>query len=68
MSLYLHDFTIAYLDDILIFSNNLEEHVRYVKMVLWKLRIAKLQVKLRKCEFYVQETDFLGHRIIRAGI
>jgi hypothetical protein len=53
MSLYLHDFTIAYLDDILIFSNDMEEHVRYIKMVLQKLRIAKLQVKLKKCEFHV---------------
>ncbi|KAE8553813.1 hypothetical protein EYB25_002351 [Talaromyces marneffei] len=68
MSPYLHDFTIAYLDDILIFSNNFEEHVRHVKMVLRKLRIAKLQVKLRKCEFHVQETDFLGHRITQEGI
>lgn len=68
MSPYLHDFTIAYLDDILIFSNSMEEHVQQVKKVLKKLREAKLQVKLKKCEFHVQETDFLGHRITQEGI
>lgn len=68
ISPYLHDFTIAYLDDILIFSNNFEEHVRHVGKVLRKLKDAKLQVKLKKCEFHVQETDFLGHRITQEGI
>ncbi|EED18391.1 retrotransposon polyprotein, putative [Talaromyces stipitatus ATCC 10500] len=68
ISPYLHDFTIAYLDDILIFSNSMEEHVKHVKLVLEQLKTAKLQVKLKKCEFHVQETDFLGHRITQEGI
>jgi hypothetical protein len=65
---YLYDFVIAYLDDIIIFSDSKEDHIRHVKLVLRNLRMAKLQVKLRKCEFHVQETDFLGHRITQEGI
>jgi hypothetical protein len=53
ISLYLYDFTITYLDDILIFSNNIEEHIQYIKMVLQKLQITKLQVKLKKYKFYM---------------
>ncbi|EED23163.1 gag/polymerase/env polyprotein, putative [Talaromyces stipitatus ATCC 10500] len=68
ISPYLHDFTITYLDDILIFSNSMEEHVKHVRLVLERLKTAKLQVKLKKCEFHVQETDFLGHRITQEGI
>ncbi|KAI9035401.1 uncharacterized protein KD926_003523 [Aspergillus affinis] len=64
----LDTFVIAYLDDILVFSNNEEEHIRHVKQVLRKLRIAKLRLKLKKCEFYIQETEFLGHWITTEGV
>lgn len=65
---YLDDFVIAYLDDILIFSKTIEEHTRHVRSVLRKLRIAKVQLKLKKCEFHVQETEFLGHWITQEGV
>ncbi|KAI9034793.1 retropepsin-like aspartic protease/reverse transcriptase [Aspergillus affinis] len=64
----LDTFVIAYLDDILVFSNNEEEHIRHVKQVLRKLRITKLRLKLKKCEFHVQETEFLGHWITTEGV
>ncbi|KAI9034758.1 retropepsin-like aspartic protease/reverse transcriptase [Aspergillus affinis] len=64
----LDTFVIAYLDDILVFSNNEEEHIRHVKQVLRKLRITKLRLKLKKCEFHIQETEFLGHWITTEGI
>ncbi|KAI9038427.1 reverse transcriptase/ribonuclease H family protein [Aspergillus affinis] len=64
----LDTFVIAYLDDILVFSNNEEEYIRHVKQVLRKLRITKLRLKLKKCEFYVQETEFLGHWITTEGV
>jgi len=65
---HLDIFVIAYLDDILIFSNTLEEHVQHVQMTLQKLENAKLRLKLKKCEFHVQETEFLGHWITTEGI
>lgn len=68
LSGYIFDFVVAYLDDILIYSKTLEEHVQHVKKVLRRLGDAKLRLKLKKCEFHVQETDFLGHRITLEGI
>jgi len=42
--------------------------MEHVKTVLEKLHHAKLRLRLKKCEFHVQETDFLGHRITYEGI
>ena len=45
------NFAIAYLDDIIIFSKTLEEHLSYIRMVFKKLHSAKLSMKLSKCHF-----------------
>ena len=50
---YLDDFYTAYLDDILIYSNNAKEDEIYVKKVLQRLRDAGLQADIKKCEFSV---------------
>ena len=50
---YLDDFYAAYLDDILIYSNNELEHEHHVRKVLERLRNASLQINLKKCEFHV---------------
>ena len=68
LSDYLDDFVISYIDDILIFSNSLEEHHKHVKMVLKKLLENNLYVKLEKCEFDVSETAFLGYIISKDGL
>ena len=57
---YLNVFCIAYLDDILIYSEDLREHETHVKLVLERLRAAGLQVDLKKCEFSVTQTKYLG--------
>ncbi|SJL18393.1 uncharacterized protein ARMOST_21981 [Armillaria ostoyae] len=49
-----------YLDDILIFTKDLDEHRRIVRRVLQKLRENKLFLKAEKCEFEVLETEYLG--------
>ena len=59
---------LVFLDDILIFSNTLEEHERHVRQVLEKLRAAELYAKLSKCEFFRSEVEFLGHHIGAAGL
>jgi hypothetical protein len=64
----LHCFVVVYLDDILIFSENKDEHVEYIKEVLWELQKANIRLKLKKYKFYVQETEFLGHWISTKGI
>jgi transposase InsO family protein len=65
---YLDIFVVAYLDDILVFSKTLEDHVKHNKLVLQKLRKAKVTLKLKKCEFHTQETSFLGYRISPNGL
>lgn len=65
---YLDDFCSAYVDDVLIYSNTLEEHREHVRKVLSKLRDAGLQVNIKKSEFHVAETKFLGYIIGAEGI
>ncbi|CAJ0965184.1 unnamed protein product [Ranitomeya imitator] len=57
---YLDKFLIVYLDDILIFSDDWESHVRQVRMVFQVLRANSLVVKGSKCLFGVQKVSFLG--------
>ncbi len=49
---YLNRFVIAYLDNIIIYSNILKEHVNYVFKILKYLNKRNLHLKLKKCEFY----------------
>jgi len=56
----------VYLDDILIFSCNIEEHVQHVRQVLQRLLENKLFVKEEKCEFHFSSVGFLGY-ILESG-
>lgn len=58
---YLDDFASAYLDDVLIYTNgSLQEHRAHVNKVLDALREAGLQLDIKKCEFEVKSTKYLG--------
>ena len=61
---YLDNFCTAYLDDILIYSDNEAEHEIYVKRVLQKLEEAGLQADITKCTFHVTQVPYLGLIII----
>jgi hypothetical protein len=65
---YLDIFCHAYVDDILIWSESKEEHEEHVRTVLTKLMSAGLQVDLKKCEFHVTKTKYLGYIISTEGI
>ena len=65
---YLDEFCTAYIDDILIFSNTLEQHHDHVKKVLTRLLEAGLQIDINKCDFHAQEVKFLGLIISIEGI
>jgi RNase H-like domain found in reverse transcriptase/Reverse transcriptase (RNA-dependent DNA polymerase)/Integrase zinc binding domain len=58
----------AYLDDILIFSDNESEHEKHVKQVVDRLRSAGLQADIKKCEFGVKRTKYLGFIISTDGV
>jgi hypothetical protein len=65
---YLDEFCTAYLDDILIYSDDELEHQVHVKKVLERLRNAGLQVDIKKCEFGVKRTKYLGFIVSTEGI
>ena len=65
---YLDQFVIAYLDDILIFSNTKEQHISHVELVLQKLRQHKLYAKLEKCVFHQDTIEFLGYIVGKNGV
>ena len=65
---YLDDFCIAYLDDILIYSEDELTHEKHVQLVLARLRAAGLQVDIKKSEFHVTRTRYLGYVLTNRGI
>ena len=59
---------VIYLDDILIYSNNMSEHHRHVKEVLKRLRKAGLYAKAEKCEFHSESVEYLGYILSPSGL
>ena len=56
-----------YLDDILIYSNNMSKHHQHVKEVLKYLRKAGLYAKAEKCEFYSESVEYLRYILSPSG-
>ena len=65
---YLDQFVIVFIDDILVYSSNEEEHTHHLSKVLQRLRDEKLYAKYDKCEFWLNQVAFLGHEITERGI
>ncbi|KAJ9552882.1 hypothetical protein OSB04_016927 [Centaurea solstitialis] len=59
---------IVFIDDILIYSKTKEDHVIHLIEVLETLRRERLYAKFSKCDFWLQEVQFLGHLVNREGI
>jgi len=59
----LESFCAAYLDDIIIFSDSWEEHLRHLRMVFDRIRDAHLTLSPSKCQFAVADVDYLGHHV-----
>lgn len=68
LSSYTDIFCVVYLDDILIFSENEEDHDKHIRLILDRLRHHNLYAKLSKCQFFRTELEFLGHIISANGI
>ena len=64
----LSHFATAYLDDILIYSETLEEHLFHLQTIFDRLRQHGLKLKLKKCSFLQTETNYLGFVINNKGI
>ena len=61
-------FTIAYLDDIIIFSKTPQELLSHIRMVFEQLKSANLSMKKSKCNFFSKEIQYLGHILSATGI
>jgi RNase H-like domain found in reverse transcriptase/Reverse transcriptase (RNA-dependent DNA polymerase) len=64
----LEDYLLLFLDDLIIYSDTLEEHLEHLRKVFQILREAKLKLKGKKCQFFLQEVSFLGHIVTPDGI
>jgi len=65
---YLDKFVVVFIDDILIYSKDKEEHTNHLRTMLQTLRKHQLYAKLKKCEFWLTEVTFLGHAVTKEGI
>ncbi|KAH0679850.1 hypothetical protein KY284_020935 [Solanum tuberosum] len=65
---YLDMFVIVFIDDILIYLRNKEDHVSHLRIVLQTLKDKQLYAKFSKCEFWLESVAFLGHIVSGDGI
>jgi hypothetical protein len=64
----LDKFVVVFIDDILVYSENEEDHAKHLHIVLTRLREHQLYAKFSKCEFWLHEVPFLGHVLSDGGI
>ena len=62
------NFTMGYLDNIIIYSRTEKEHLEHLEEIFGRLRAARLKLKLEKCSFFKRHIQFLGHLISADGI
>ena len=55
---------LCYLDDLLVFSRTISEHIRRIDTVFTRLSENGLKLELRKCYFFQREVKYLGHRVL----
>lgn len=65
---HIGNFIVIYLDDILIYSDNREDHFKHLRIVLERLKENQLYVGKSKCEIMTEETEFLGLKVGKDGI
>jgi hypothetical protein len=64
----LDKFVVVFIDNILIYSKNLEDHTKHLHIVLQRLRDRRLYAKFSNCEFWLDTVKFLGHTVSKDGI
>ncbi|GJQ88964.1 putative reverse transcriptase domain-containing protein [Tanacetum coccineum] len=65
---FLDKFVIVFIDDILVYSKDEEEHGKHLKIILELLKKERLYAKFSKCDFWLDSVQFLGHVIDRSGV
>lgn len=61
-------FVVVYIDDVLVFSRSLEEHLEHLRRVILRICEAGLKLKPSKCHFIREEVEYLGHLITPQGL
>ncbi|GJP40450.1 hypothetical protein CLOM_g132 [Closterium sp. NIES-68] len=64
----LDECVVVYLDDILIYSHDMKQHVEHLRRVFEILRRERFYVKLSKSEFALEKVQFLGHMVSAQGV
>jgi hypothetical protein len=64
---FLDKFVLVFINDILIYSKNREEHEEHLRLVLKVLRENHLYTKFNKCDFFQKQVHYLGHVISKEG-
>jgi hypothetical protein len=62
------EFTVNYIDDLLIVSDSFEQHLQHLDKVLSRLQDAKMTINLEKSSFLQEEVQFLGHILSSNGV
>ena len=62
------DFAIPFIDDIIVYSKDLESHFDHLIQIFERLRSAGLKLKPTKCSFILKEVKYLGHIISKDGL
>lgn len=65
---YINNICVVYLDDILVFSTSLHEHIVSLRKIFRRLADYNLKVQIDKCNFFKRESEYLGHVITEHGI
>ena len=61
-------FAFGYLDDILVFSPDMESHLKHLRLLFERLRVTDLKLKEVKCNFLKRHIQYLGHIVSGEGI
>ncbi|KAG1168564.1 hypothetical protein G6F70_008831 [Rhizopus microsporus] len=68
LSVYLGQFVMVFIDDVIVFSKDNEEHKEHLKLVFERCRKAGLRLKFKKCSFGAPSVEYLGHTISKEGV
>jgi hypothetical protein len=65
---YLQKFVLVFFDDILVYSRDIKDHIKHLKVVLEVLQQQQLFAKPTKCDFWRLEVEYLSHLISKEGV
>jgi hypothetical protein len=65
---YIGKFVFVFIDDIIVFSKSLKEHIEHLKKIFEICNAANLRFKLSKCRFFEMKVEYLGHQVSSKGV